>query len=396
MTVKAVLDLGCKLEEWLFQTRTPAKEIAFWAGSITALIVFTIRLYQTYTIDFNGERLYKNDIVKDHEYREVALVLGVCSLVYLIDTAILAYKKAAHYVDCLTYLNEAVFWALITAYGFLFDGSLPCESGKNIFPCVFQTEVRLGRWPYIWIIPMIKLIVDSSLLMYFRFWQKRLISYSHGQSIAGILLDVQYLLVTLWVSDNFGGADTKSIITRREIYDAKLIFVILFKGSMAMPIFIIFCGMLANFEFRRGRKAKALTWVVGALGAAVVFIFAFFLDATLGSLTAHYLEVCRALCIVLICFSGIYGISNIYFKLKTGYAPYILYFTLKAYPAIEKSPMLVTSQPICRPPEAATSVAQANAQPPVPSPPSDSQAPVVNQQGIRAPSANQPAPGASA
>lgn len=354
MTVKAVLGIGCKIEEWLFQTRTPAKEIAFWIGWLTAASIFTNNLYQSNTLMLNGEKLYKTDIVKDFEYREAAVVLATCQVIYLIDTIILAYKKAANYLDCTTYIIEIAFWAIIASYGFLFDGSKPCEQEVNIFTCVFRAEIKKGRWPYLWILPAIKLTLDFGLFLYFRFWQKRLISYSHGQSIVGLLLDVQYLLVILWISDDFATSDTSTIVSRREIYDAKLVFVILFKGSMAAPLTIIFCGFLARFEFGRGYRARGVQWSIGAVTSALGFILAFLLDATIGSITAEYLEECRALCTVFICLAGLYGLLNAYFKLRAGYQPYLQYFTLKMYPVTEKSPLLLCSQTFCRGPAPAS------------------------------------------
>lgn len=382
MTIRALLYLGCKLEEWLFQTRTPVKEVAFWCGWLTAASIFTRYMFQATTIDFNGEKIYKADIVKDNEYREVAVVLGACQMLYLIDSLVMAWKKGANYIDSLTYINELAFWTIVAIYGFLFDGSKSCDLGLNIFPCVFRTEIRLGRWPFLWILPTVKLVVDLILFIFFRFWQKRLISYSHGQSVVGILLDVQYLLVSLWISDNFASSDTKTILSKKEIYDAKLVFVILFKASMAAPLAIIFCVMLAYFDFKRGFKMRGTQWTIGAVGAFIAFLMAFFLDATIGSITAEYREVCQGLCTAFICIAGIYALLNIYFKFKTGYGPYLQYFNLKTYPALEKCPILLCSQPIGRAiPSSSGSQPEATAAPVSQPQPSDSPAPTVPAQG---------------
>lgn len=328
---------------WLLQTRTPAKEIAFWIGLLGAGSVFAANIFQMHTIEFMGDKLWKWDLLKDSEWVFAAVILAACQIIYLADTVYLVKKKAARYLDFATYLNELVFWTIVSIFGFRFSNRTDCADGLNVFACVFNGQLRDGRWPHLWILPVCKLAVDISLFTIFRFVQKRPISHGHGQSIVGILLDVQYLLVSLWIGRHAFTMEARDILAKREFYVARHVLGVLFSVGMTLPIVAVSCVLLAMYDFHRSYWFAALSRLAAGVWCCIAFAIAFVLDASLGDIDASYINVIKGLWITLLAIAASYAIVRVYFKIKAKYDPYLAYSQMKTLPPTERLPVLVAS-----------------------------------------------------
>jgi hypothetical protein len=328
---------------WLLQTRTPVKEIAYWIGMLGIGSVFLANVYMMQTIQFMGDKLWKWDLVKDNEWVYAAVILAVCQLIYIADTILLIRKKAAQYADLLTYLNEMTFWVIVSYYGFRFSNQASCSDGLNIFACAYNGKVREGRWPLLWILPVCKLTIDIGLFIIFRFVQKRLISHGHGQSVAGLLLDIQYLLVSLWFGGYAFNLEARSILAKREFYEARHVFIVVFSIAMTLPFIAIACVVLAVYDFQRSFWFRALSRLMAGVWCCVGFATALVLDASLGDFEAGLIDVIKGLTIVLVALATSYAVINVYFKIKTKDDSYISFDKSRALPITERMPIFIHS-----------------------------------------------------
>lgn len=311
-------------EPMVFPTRSFIKEITYWVSLLAASIVLLVNIVDTSTLQVNDTKYFTQDMVANKEYIIAAIAMLIKHIVYTVDTFLLLRRKVARPLDFLTNVNHLLFWTLMIVFAGLWS-SYGCAAAENIFPC--QTVVngtivyRDSRWPHIWIAALFKLIVDIILFIIFQIVQKRRLSVAHGQAISVLVLDIQYLLVCLWLNFNW----SKPRFKNDDRYDAKVLFIVIFIVGIVGLFFAAICFILAYLEFKGrnalGRRNTTRAVVNSLMGIwwVIAFLYIFVFDATAGNITSTYQILLFIMTLALIIIGGIYGVFNILAKKNLQY-----------------------------------------------------------------------------
>ena len=319
-------------ESFVFPTRTFIKEIAYWASLFVASVVFMYNILDTTSIQCLDNTCFTQDIVRNKEYGIAAAAFLIKHIVYTIDTVILYRRKVGQALDFITNVNHLIFWIVMVLFAIMFS-SYDCVPATNIFKCTYvlrgqnnmsSVVTRDSRWPMIWVSPLIKLIVDICLLIYFHFVQKRRLSVSHGQALSVIALDVQFLLSCLHFNNNWAKIEVKNL----EYYDAKIMFLMIFVIGFIGLGLAVFCVVLGLNEWKgtnssgiKSSKKAFLLWGM-ALFWVLCFIFIFVFDGTAGNFYTTYKMLSFILVLLLTIIGLVYGIFNIIAKKNLEFTGY--------------------------------------------------------------------------
>lgn len=312
------------LDKICFETRAPVKEAALWLGTTGAGIVCIVNFFMTPTMKLFDEEIMKRDILKDNDYFPAAICLAVGQIFYIGECAYLVFKrKVGHWMDLSTPIIEFAFWVIISCFGVLLTTSDDCDNGMQIFTCQKNGRSRENRWPNFWIIALCKLVIDASLFVYFWLIKRRSCSLTHGQTLSRLLLDTQYLLISLWFGEYIERPPITKILSTRKFYNAKVLFNPLFIGILLAPLYIVASLILLLIDCKRKHYVKGFSWLVIASFWGVMFSFVFLFDAVAGEVSATYFLAMKVVCIVAVSVYGFYGLVNTLLKSLTGYGPYI-------------------------------------------------------------------------
>jgi hypothetical protein len=316
-------------EPLVFPTRTFLKEIVYWVSLFLCGAIYLYNIIDATTIDCNfwGEGLtscFTRDLVRNREYALAALIMLLKHIGYTVDTFLLLRQKVARPLDFATNLNHMVFWIIIFLFGISFSSMTGCN-GDNIFvvDCVsnFAVYTQESRWPMLWLAGVLKLSVDTLLLIFFHFVQKRRLSVAHGQAVSVILLDIQYFLVILWLNNKW--EDPRRYIgeNKRFLYDAKLLFIVTFiTGLVGGLCFGLGCAILGLRELqgqtpslkKNARRGIPLLLMASFWFLCIPYVFLF--DGTAGQVKASFKLPLALLTLLMMALLSVYAVCNILAK----------------------------------------------------------------------------------
>lgn len=323
-----IITLVSEYESLVFPTRTFVKEIAYWGSLLVAAIVFMINILDASTIQCLDKTCFTQDIIRNKEYAIAAIAFLLKHIVYTIDTYLLLKRKVAQPVDFATNLNHIIFWIIMVLFAVSFT-SLECNN-NNIFKC--GATISNGglaykyssRWPLIWIAPLLKLVVDLGLFIYFHFIQKRRLSVAHGQAVSVLVLDLQYFLSCLHFNDNWASIK----VSQDYFYDAKVLFLVIFIVGFVGLGFATVCIILGINEWKgtnsggvKNTKRSLLLFMIAAFWV-LSFVYIFVFDGTAGCVKATYKTLLFLLTLVLFLIGAVYGVFNILAKRNLEFTGY--------------------------------------------------------------------------
>ena len=341
-SLQAIVERIGKIESWCMMTRNWVKELAYGISMVACGAILLINEFKVLsnTANFFGADIFTVDLLKDQNYTPAAMIICIANVIYLLDTIILIRKKQGLWIDCCTFTTEIVFWAIVFSFGIQFSSNTECSTQTNIFPCMYGTSVYPGRWPLFMIVPIVKLVIDCALFGYFRLVQKRTVSLSHGQSVCGLLLDVQYLLCILWFGNAIGYQPPDWVLANSQLYVSRHVLGVVFAGLMCSPLCIFASFMLAGFEYSRKNKLRSVQLCLLGLFFSVAFVFGLALDGVAGQVSSKNIGYLIGLTISMMVLGGLHCLANAYqkFRNRECYNQYII----KASPLqTEQQPMLI-------------------------------------------------------